>query len=183
MLDWFLNLFKKKPKKKKPLRYSVSPHGLKIIKEFEGYRSHAYLCSAGVWTIGYGTTYYTDGTKVEPGDIISEDLATHLLKLWIKDNFDPIINVPELLILKLKQNQIDALASFVYNVGVNAFKNSTLRKKLIDGESINVVALEFLKWDKYTNPKTGKLEALEGLTRRRKTEFSLFRIIPSKTLN
>lgn len=174
MIKWLVNLFKSKPEKLKPFRYSVSKKGYELIKKFEGYREQAYLCSANVWTIGYGSTEYAEGTKVLPGDMIGRQVADDLLRLWVKINIESVLHEPELLILKLKQSQIDALASIIYNIGVGAFKKSTLRHKLINGEPKESVALEFLRWNKYTDPDTGKLQVLEGLDRRRKAEYALF---------
>ena len=53
----------------------VNQQGFNLIKEFEGFRSRAYLCPAGVWTIGYGNTFYPNGRKVKQGDVISEKEA------------------------------------------------------------------------------------------------------------
>lgn len=92
----------------------ISEVGKDLIKEFEGCRLTSYKCSAGVWTIGYGNTYYEDGTKVKEGDKITQERAEEL--------FDILIPKYEKIVLKrlkveLKQNQFDALVSHTYNTG------------------------------------------------------------------
>jgi lysozyme len=86
---------------------------------------------------------------------------------FIESDIKKLVKVP------LTENQLAALIAFAYNVGINALKNSTLLKKL-NGFSRNEAAQEFLKWDKYTNPQTGKKEPLAGLTKRRQAEMQLF---------
>ncbi len=148
----------------------TSKKGIKLIKEFEGFRSKAYLCSAGVWTIGYGSTLYTNNHKVKQGDQISlteaeELIANDLIK------FENAVN--KLVTVQVNQNQFDALVCFIYNIGEGAFKSSTLLKK-INLKDFTGAADEFLRWNKAPSPSTGKLRALPGLTRRRTAERKLF---------
>ena len=75
--------------------------------------------------------------------------------------------------LQKNQNERDALASFIFNLGAGAFESSTLLKKINEGDKQGA-ANEFLKWDKFRNPVTKKLETLTGLTKRRVAEKSLF---------
>ena len=148
----------------KPKQRQVNQDGLNLIKEFEGFRRNAYLCPAGVWTIGYGSTFYPDGRKVQKGDAISNKEAEELLKITV-NNFanevDRLVTVP------INDNQFSALVSFAFNVGVYAFKNSTLRRVLNQG-NYQEAARQFLRWDK-AGGKT-----LAGLTRRRQSERNLF---------
>lgn len=142
----------------------VNQKGIDLIKEFEGFRRNAYLCPAGVWTIGYGSTFYPDGRKVQKGEVISNKEAEELLKITV-NNFakevDNLVTVP------INDNQFSALVSFAFNVGVYAFKNSTLRRVLNQG-NYQEAARQFLRWDK-AGGKT-----LAGLTRRRQAERNLF---------
>lgn len=138
-------------------------NGKNLIKEFEGFRSTAYICPAGVVTVGYGTTRI-NGTPVELGTKITTDEAEQFLEQDLKV-FESAVN--QNVIVEITQNQFDALVSFVYNIGIGNFKKSTLLKKLNAGK-IKEAADEFLKWNK-AGGKT-----LAGLTKRRKAERKLF---------
>lgn len=141
----------------------TSERGKDLIKEFEGFRATAYLCPAGVWTVGYGTTRI-NGNKVQPNTRITTEEADVFLEQDLKQ-FEDVVN--NRVIVQLTQNQFDALVSFVYNVGVGAFQKSTLLKKLNVGE-YDSAAEQFLRWDKVGGQK------VTGLTRRRKAEQELF---------
>lgn len=143
----------------------TSEKGINLIKSFEGFSSTPYLDIAKIPTIGYGFTYYLDGSKVKLNDkALSLEQAENILKLSLK-KYENIIN--ENVKVQLNQNQFDALASFVYNVGGTAFKNSTLLKKLNQADYLGA-AEEFLRWN-----KAGGAES-KGLTRRREAEKALF---------
>ncbi len=64
---------------------TISPKGLDLIKSFEGLRLNAYLCSANVPTIGYGSTYYANDQKVKMGDKITKEQAEILLRKTVRD--------------------------------------------------------------------------------------------------
>lgn len=141
----------------------MNQKALEIIKEFEGCKLKAYKCSAGVATIGYGTT-----TGVKMGDTCTQQQADK----WLQHDVDLLtIAINNHLRIILNENQQAALISFAYNVGMGALNNSTLMKKLNQGDIIGA-SNEFLKWDKAT--VNGKKVALAGLTRRRKAERELF---------
>lgn len=142
----------------------VSSKGLELIKEFEGFSSVAYLCSAKKATIGYGNTFWEDGTPVKIGDQISKERAETLLK-HVVDNFSVAVEVD--IKIEVTQNQFDAMVSLAYNIGLGAFKNSTLLRQLNRGNFVGA-SQEFLRWDK----SNGK--PLPGLTRRREREKLLF---------
>ena len=142
----------------------ISNKGLELIKEFEGFSSTAYLCSAKKATIGYGNTFWEDGTPVKIGDQISKERAETLLK-HVVDNFSVAVEVD--IKIEVTQNQFDALVSLAYNIGLGAFKNSTLLRQLNRGNFVDA-SQEFLRWDK----SNGK--PLLGLTRRREREKLLF---------
>ena len=142
----------------------VSSKGLVLIKEFEGFSSVAYLCSAKKATIGYGNTFWEDGTPVKIGDQISKERAETLLK-HVVDNFSVAVEVD--IKIEVTQNQFDALVSLAYNIGLGAFKNSTLLRQLNRGNFVGA-SQEFLRWNK----SNGK--PLLGLTRRREREKLLF---------
>ena len=150
-------------------RYDISKAGLKLIQEYEDFRANAYLDIKGVPTIGYGTTFYPDGTAVEMGDVCTRSQA----EVWFANDSKAIDTFLDRNVTqkKLTQNQFDALASFIYNVGRNAFIRSTMYK-LIKAGDMTGAADQFLVWNKVT--KDGKKVAAEGLTNRRKKERALF---------
>lgn len=141
----------------------TSEVGKKLIKQFEGFRAAAYVCPAGVVTIGYGTTEIF-GKPVKLGSTITSDEADRFLEEDLK-KFEDAIN--KNVNITITQNQFDALVSFVYNVGIGNFITSTLLKKINEGK-IQDAANEFLRWNK-ANKKV-----LAGLTRRRQAERDLF---------
>lgn len=139
----------------------ISDKGLDLIKRFEGFRDTAYLCPAGVWTIGYGHTQ-----DVKEGDTITQDKAEELLREEVAAKYEPIV-VSNTSGLELTQGQFDALVSFVYNVGAYNFETSHLLSRLKAGD-IEGAAAQFERW----NRAGGKV--LDGLTARRAAERELF---------
>lgn len=131
-----------------------------IVKESEGLELRAYLCPAGIWTIGWGHT----GTDVYKGLVITLAEAEDLLERDLRTS-EGYVN--SLVKVKLTQNQFDALVSFVYNVGGGAFKDSTLLRLLNAGD-YKGAADQLLRWDK------AKGKVLAGLTKRRQKERELF---------
>lgn len=150
-----------------------------LIKQFEGYRSQAYQCSARVWTIGYGTTRYPDGKLVKKGDECTHEQAIE----WLTAHVERMsANVLVLLPRHIKQSQFDAVVSLVYNIGLGAFQKSTLiRKMRIDLKNPTIYtytiteglptvgSCEFLKW-----VRAGGV-VLKGLQLRRAAEANLYK--------
>ncbi len=131
-----------------------------IIRVFEGLRLKAYQDSVGVWTIGYGHT----GKDVTPGMQISIERAEQLLKAdlaVIEEELQELVKVP------LNPNQLAALESFIYNLGIGAFSKSTLFALLNQGD-YGGCAGQFHKWI-----YAGK-NILQGLVNRRAAEVKLF---------
>lgn len=144
----------------------ISNNGIELIKQFEGLSLKPYLDAVNIPTIGFGNTFYEDGTKVTLKDKpITEQRATELLEFiankTFSENINKVVKVP------LNQNQFDALVSFSYNIGNKNFNWSTLLKKLnqLDYEG---ASLEFGRW----NQANGKI--LNGLVLRRQKEKELF---------
>lgn len=149
----------------------VDQAGLNLIKGFEGLRLRAYQDKAGVWTIGYGSTRYNDGRKVQPGDyLLNEACANDLLLLTLKE-YENAVN--SLVKVPINQNQYNALLSFTYNEGTGALEHSHLLVKL-NAKDYSGAATEFLKWDLITNPTTHAKEVLDDLLKRRTLERNLF---------
>lgn len=130
-----------------------------MIAGHEGLRLEAYLCPAGVWTIGYG---HTKGAK--PGMTITRQRAEALLR----EDLLTAENTVNRLHLKFNQNQFDALVSFVFNVGSGNFLRSTLLKKIQANANDPAIAAEFNKWNR------GGGRVLPGLVKRRQQEAELY---------
>jgi lysozyme len=139
--------------------------GLKLIKEFEGCKLKAYQCPAGVWTIGIGSTRYSDGSAVKRGQTLANEEAALLLLSKTLTSYEHAVNAIK---VDLTQNEFDALVSLTYNIGAGNLASSTLVKMLKAGNSKAEIAKQFLRWDK----AGGK--PLAGLTRRRNAEAELF---------
>lgn len=143
----------------------VNDATLKLVETFEGFRSKPYLCSAGVPTIGIGSTVYPDGKKVTLKD---KEITLVQAYEYLKAHMGKDIPKVEALVkVPLNDNQFGALVSFVYNLGAGALGSSTLLKKL-NAKDYSGAAEEFLKWD-FAGGKR-----LAGLTRRRQAERALF---------
>lgn len=139
----------------------ISENGLKLIRNYEGLRTTAYLDSNGAWTIGFGHT----GPDVFPGKTITPQEAERLLQQDLR-RFEGYVQ--ELIGVVLNQNQFDALVSFTYNVGKGAFLGSTLRQ-LVNQKNFTLAAAQFERWVHGDNGNV-----LQGLVKRRKAEKELF---------
>lgn len=136
-----------------------------FVAKFEGFSSSAYQCSAGVWTIGYGSTFnpYTK-VKVKPLDKITKAEAL----AWLQQELNVLTEaVKSIVKVSLTVGQLNALVSFAYNVGIGNLRKSTLLRLLNDG-NYKGAANQFLLWNK----AGGKV--LRGLTIRRQAERDLF---------
>lgn len=142
----------------------TSPAGIALIKRYEGLELEAYQDIADVWTIGYGHT----GPDAKPGAVWTEQIAEAALTRDLELREDA---VTRLVSVPLNQHEFDALVSFVYNVGVAAFKTSTALKRLNRGDRTG--AADALTWWNKANVD-GVLRPVEGLTRRRAAERELF---------
>lgn len=139
----------------------TSMKGRDLIRAFEGEKLKAYLCPAGVWTIGVGHT----GPDVKPGMVITLERSDELLRSDLA-RFESAVN--RLAKVSLSQSQFDALVSFAFNLGEGALGKSTLLRMVNAGDMAGAAA-EFSKW----NRAGGKVVA--GLTTRRAAERDLFK--------
>jgi lysozyme len=143
----------------------VNEKGLEIIKQYEGLRLKPYLCQAGVPTVGYGATTYLDGSKVQMTDkAITKKMADALLVHHVKFAEDAVNNLVK---VSITEDQFSALVSLVFNIGVGAFKDSTLLKLLNLG-SIQAAGEQITRWNKVGGKPS------DGLTKRRKSEYDLY---------
>jgi lysozyme len=139
----------------------ISENGIRLIKEFEGLRLEAYLCSGNRWTIGWGTTQI-NGTKVQSKDKIDIEHAEKLLK---SDLLKLEVIVNSRITTQITQNQFDALVSHTYNTG-----GSDTLFQLIN-EKENKEKIRFWFENTYI---TAKGKVIRGLVERRKKEADLF---------
>jgi len=140
-------------------KMKISNTGIELIKHFEGCELEAYLCAAGVPTIGYGHI-----KDVNMGDTITQAEAEAMLVHELEE-YENYINT--LVTVPLSQNQFDAMVSWVFNLGAGNLKSSTLLT-VLNMEDYNEVPAQIMRWNK----AGGKV--LEGLTRRRQAEADLF---------
>ena len=145
---------------------STTSKAASIIAIFEGKKLKAYRDQGGVLTIGFGSTYNIDeNRKVKEGDVIDDATALRWLKTItanLQADIKKIVTVP------VTQNQLDSLTSLAYNIGPEAFKDSTLLKLLNSGAPKIQVADQFTRWNKV------KKVVNEGLVNRRAKERELF---------
>ena len=144
----------------------MTEEGISLIKKYEGCRLTAYKCPAGVWTIGYGNTFYENGSTVKPGDKITQERADQLFRNILEKKF--VEPIRKLIVSDVNDNMFSAIVSFTYNVGRGNLKSSTLLKKVNANPYDQTISLEFKKWVK----SAGKV--LPGLVRRRESESDLY---------
>lgn len=164
----------------------------------EGLRLKSYQDRAGKWTIGYGSTMYTTGKRVGSGETITKEQAEEI-RDWEINNKS--IAIKGLLgPAKVNANQMEALVSLTYNIGVGGLSSSSLLKIIrkdpndktmipISAVSeinitdwmvknnlteINRIKMAFMLWNKITDPKTKKLVFDKGLFARRIREADLY---------
>lgn len=139
--------------------------GIPIIRKFEGLRLRAYICPAGKPTIGWGNTFYENGSKVQMGDRITLDRADRLLFHMI-GIFEAELS--RLVKSNVNENQKGALTSFIFNLGSTKFGRSTLLRKVNANPNDPTIRDEFMRW-------VGKdLKTINGLRNRRKAEADLY---------
>lgn len=138
---------------------------LPLLVRFEGLYLRPYLCPAGVWTIGLGSTRHLDGRPVRPTDPpITPEHAYLLAVAQIRAEYLPAV-------LKLcpgaqSFDQVAALVDFAYNLGIGALRGSTLRKRVNAGDWPGARA-EIQRWTR------GGGRVLRGLVIRRAVEAAM----------
>ena len=143
---------------------TISPQGIQAIKNEESFRAKAYRDKKGVLTIGYGRT-----SNVKEGDTTTREAEDAWLAQDAARRAQEVLDTVK---VPLTQGQLDALVSLQYNIGQGQFSGSTLVKKLNKGD-YKGAANEFAKWNKIVHDD-GRVEALEGLTKRRARELAMF---------
>ena len=130
-----------------------------LIKKWEGCKLKAYLDGGGVPTIGYGHT-----KDVQLGDMITQEQADAWLDEEVPEYMFGVLAVVN---TNLNPNQLAALTSFTYNVGINAFKSSTMLKLINSGKLLEA-SNQFERWNKDNG------QVVVGLTNRRADEKRVF---------
>lgn len=144
-----------------------------LCRRFEGFRAEPYICPAGIPTIGYGSTYYPDGKKVQLGDYsIDEPRARAMLMYELAHTFAPgvVRQCPSLLALAMTTGSwgaFNAIVDFCYNLGVGRLQTSTLRRKLNEQDWAGAKE-QLMLWTR------GGGKVLPGLVKRRQAECALF---------
>lgn len=140
----------------------ISKEGLALIEEFEGLKLQAYQDSGGIETIGYGHALQ----RWEPSlTTITPEQALRILKMDI----EPIEkSLAVLLTFPLTQNQVDALSSFIFNIGMESFKRSHVYFYLKQKDFKKTLSF----WRQWIYDSSGRRQW--GLVLRRKKETALF---------
>lgn len=137
-------------------------HAAELCRRWEGYSSRPYKCQAGRPTIGYGCTRYPSGDAVRMDDQpITPDKANNLLIAQLAHIAQEVARLCPL----LTRHPIawGSVISWAYNLGLDAFRRSTMRTRLL-AENWPLARAECVRWDKIAGAKS------IGLGRRRAAE-------------
>ncbi len=137
------------------------------IKKSEGLELKAYKRKGDVWTIGYGSTYYKDNTRVKQGDVITKEQAEELL--WYKIEKEYLPQLKKQVKVPLNNNQLSALLSLIYNIGAGNLKRSNVL--ILINEDPNDEDISII-WENTHIRKNSQFE--KGLRARRKREIELY---------
>lgn len=153
---------------------AVSVAAVDFIKRWEGFRSKKYLCAGNYWTIGFGSVLRNGAGKMLTGNDAEPDV-----KPWTKQYAVKMLRERDLPHYwretgrlcnpdgRLNNNQLSALTSFAYNLGVGALRASTLRRKVLAGED-HEVPRQLMRWVNAGGRR------VRGLVRRRADEARLY---------
>jgi len=147
----------------------MTREGLSLLKRMEGLRLAPYICPAGKPTIGYGITVYPNGTPVTMSDPpITAEQALDMLKAEVA-RYEA--KVDELTGGKATPYELSAMTSLAYNIGLEAFATSSVRRLYNQGR-LREAAAAFALWNKIT--VDGRKVVNQGLVRRRAEEATMF---------
>ncbi|MEN5115640.1 lysozyme [Brevundimonas diminuta] len=148
-----------------PQRRKVSREGLLLIKSFEGFRPRTVLRRDGTPVIGYG-----HARSARPGAVVSEAEAELLLQY---DLMPIVALLNDRVPLPLNQHQFDALASFIFSIGLERFQGSDVQASL-DASAPSEAAVALSAWPERASPP------VDALYRRRSAERALFDTAPDQ---
>lgn len=146
-------------------KYTIVVEASHILKEYESFREWSYLDSGGVWTYGYGFTKTPIGLKVTKGNYINKSDSD---KFLIKIVTNELLEITRLIRRDLKPNQYIALISLTYNIGLTAFRRSTLLQFINQNRDEETIRSEWKRWS-YDNGKW-----IKGLYNRRCKELNIY---------
>lgn len=136
-----------------------------LCRRFEGFRAAPYLCPAGVPTIGYGSTFYPDGTKVALTDTpITPRRADEMLEHELARLVAPVTAACPLLLANAAR--LAAILDFTYNLGIARLRASTLRQR-VNAQDWRAAQSELRRWVR------GGGKILPGLVARREAECAI----------
>ncbi|MGE0596102.1 MAG: lysozyme [Hyphomonadaceae bacterium] len=144
-------------------RFSISAEGLAFIKAHEGFHAEPTPLQAGIWLVGHGHVRVG-----EPGAAVSEDEAHEMLRLDVAP-YEQLVT--EVAPADLTQGQCDALVSFAFSIGAEAFVHSAVARRVSSGEYV-AAACAMDAWRK--SDASGEAQVLDVLVRRRAAEKALF---------
>lgn len=137
----------------------ISQKGLELIKKFESCKLHAYRDSVGVPTIGWG---HTNGVRM--GMAVSQEQADK----YLLEDITSVERTLNSMGINFKQQQFDALCSWVFNLGSGRLKSSTMYKFIVAKRSDVEITDQLIKWHYAGN------KPLLGLKRRRVAEANMW---------
>ena len=150
----------------------VDEEGLQLIKYWEQCSLLPYLDSAGIPTIGWGSTFYEDGQRVTLGDPPLTQQRADALFIRILSGFERVVF--EMVNSLINQHQYNAIVSLCYNIGIDDFSSSAILKRVNQSPNDFLIHHLFLAFNKAWNPKTHRKEVLKGLTNRREMESKIY---------
>lgn len=144
-------------------QFPINADGVALLKDFESWRGTAYLCPAGVWTIGWG---FTRG--VYPNTTMTPEEGEQRLAVELGEYVDAVLGactrVPN-------GNQLAAMVCLAWNIGIAGFRKSTVLRCHNAGD-FDAAARAFSLWNKAR--VGGVLQPVRGLIRRRAAEAALY---------
>jgi len=144
----------------------MTQQGMDLLVALEGLRLTAYLDSGGKPTIGIGSTYYSDGSAVKMGDVITQEDAYRLCHALIAEVYEPAVRSN--LKVELNPFQIDALVCLCYNIGATALKHSTVLRLINSGATRDEIEKAWRMW------RLVGSSVSQGLINRRERELTHF---------
>lgn len=147
------------------LKSAALAYAVALVKRFEGCRLTAYKCPAGVWTIGWGAT----GTGIREGVTWTQAQADDRLAVDLERFMTGVVRAIDARSAKPTPNELGALTSLAYNIGLAAFQASTLLR-LYNAGNKSGAAQQFARWNKAGG------RVLRGLVTRRDAERKVFEV-------